>query len=87
MPQSTITDKGQTTVPVEIRAALKIPAGSKIEWSLQEDGSAVVRAQPSALELFGSLKPGRPVVSRAEEKAGVAKLIAEQAAKEGTKNG
>lgn len=87
MPQSTITDKGQTTVPVEIREALKIPPGSRIEWSLQDDGSARVRPQPSALELFGSLKPAKAFPGRAEEKAAVKRLIAEQAAKEGTKNG
>ncbi len=86
MPQSTITEKGQTTVPVEIRTGLNAPPGAKLEWSLQPDGSAVVRTQPSALKLFASLKPGRPVVSREEEKAAVAKLIGEQAAKEG-KNG
>jgi len=55
MPQSTITDKGQIIVPIEIRDALKISAGARIEWSLREDGSAVVRPQPNALDFFGSL--------------------------------
>lgn len=84
MPQSTITDKGQTTVPIEIRDALRIPAGSRIEWSIQGDGSAIVRPQPNALDLFGSLKPTKAVPGWEEEKAAVKKMIAEQAAKEGT---
>ena len=83
MPQSTITEKGQTTVPLEIREALKIPAGSRIEWSIQKDGSAIVRPQPNALDLFASLKPSKTSPGRESEKAAVAKLIAAQAAKEG----
>lgn len=83
MPQSTITEKGQTTVPLEVREALKIPAGSRIEWSIQQDGSAIVRPQPNALDLFGSLKPAKAVPTRDKEKSAVAELIAAQAAKEG----
>ena len=83
MPQSTITEKGQTTVPLEVRQALKIPAGSRIEWSIQQDGSAIVRPQPNALDLFGSLKPAKAAPTRDKEKAAVAELIAAQAAKEG----
>ena len=83
MPQSTITEKGQTTVPLEIREALKIPAGSRIEWSIQKDGSAIVRPQPNPLDLFGSLKPSKAFPGRESEKAAVTKRIAAQAAKEG----
>jgi antitoxin PrlF len=83
MPQSSITAKGQTTVPLEVREALKIPPGSRIEWSIQGDGSAIVRPQPNALDLFGSLKPAKGVPTREKEKSAVAELIAAQAAKEG----
>lgn len=65
MTTSTLTDKGQTTVPVEVREALKVKPRQKLAWIIGTDGSATVRPEPSALALFGSLKspkkfPGRP---------------------------
>jgi len=56
MAISTLTDKGQTTVPQEIREALKVKPRQRLIWSLRDDGSVVVRPQPGALALFGSLK-------------------------------
>ncbi len=38
-----ITAKGQTTVPRDIRAALKVEPGDLIAWETQPDGSVVVR--------------------------------------------
>ena len=84
MPQSMITDKGQTTVPVEVREALKVKPRQQLEWTVQDDGSVLVRPQPGALELFGSLQPSRPFPGLMEEKEAVRRAVAEQAAKEGT---
>ncbi len=39
---STVTTKGQTTIPLDVRQALGLTAGSKIEFTLQ-NGSAVMR--------------------------------------------
>ncbi|MEO8428109.1 MAG: type II toxin-antitoxin system PrlF family antitoxin [Verrucomicrobiota bacterium] len=85
MPQSTLTDKGQTTVPVEVREALKIKPRQKLAWEIQDDGTVVVRPQPSALGLFGSLKPAKPFPGLKEEKEGTRRAVAGQAAKEGLK--
>ena len=85
MPQSTLTDKGQTTVPVEIRTALKMKPRGQLDWSLQPDGTVIVRPQPSALDVFGTLKPTKAFPGIEGEKRAVQKLIAERAAKEGTK--
>lgn len=42
-----ITSKGQTTIPQEIRLALKVQAGDSLVWEITSDGSARVRrAQP-----------------------------------------
>lgn len=49
MPHSTLTDKGQTTVPIEVRTALRVKARQRLEWVVQPNGSALVRPQPSAL--------------------------------------
>jgi bifunctional DNA-binding transcriptional regulator/antitoxin component of YhaV-PrlF toxin-antitoxin module len=84
MPISTLTDKGQTTVPQEIRDALKVKPRQRLTWSLQEDGSAVVRPQVSALDLFGSLKSSKRFPGRAKERAAVSRAVAKHAAREGT---
>jgi AbrB family looped-hinge helix DNA binding protein len=38
-----ITAKGQTTIPREIRAALRVAAGDLLEWEIRADGLATVR--------------------------------------------
>jgi AbrB family looped-hinge helix DNA binding protein len=37
MPYSTVTSKGQTTIPAKIRKALRIKPGDKVEYELQGD--------------------------------------------------
>ena len=56
MTQSTITSKGQTTLPAPIRRALHLKAGDKIQYEIQGD-SVVIRPQPGAMAVFGALKP------------------------------
>ncbi len=84
MAVSTLTDKGQTTVPQEIRDALKVKPRQRLTWELQEDRSAVVRPQASALELFESLKSPKKFPGRAAERQAVSQGIGKHAAKEGT---
>ena len=38
-----ITAKGQTTIPQDIRVALKVAAGDLIAWEISDDGTARVR--------------------------------------------
>lgn len=58
MPESTITVKGQTTVPQAIRDAMHAQTGSRLTWTLMPDGTAIVRAKTkSVLDLAGMLKP------------------------------
>jgi antitoxin PrlF len=56
MTHSTITSKGQTTLPAPIRRALHLKAGDRILYEIQGD-SVVIRPQPGAMAVFGSLKP------------------------------
>ena len=57
MTESTITAKGQTTVPQPIRDALHAQAGTKLQWTLMPDGTVIVRAKTkSILDLAGMLK-------------------------------
>jgi antitoxin PrlF len=59
MAISTLTDKGQTTVPGEIRAALNLKPRQRLAWCVEKDGTVSVQAQPSALALFGSLRSAK----------------------------
>ena len=57
MSESTVTVKGQTTVPQPIRDALHAQAGTKLQWNLMPDGTVIVRAKTkSILDLAGMLK-------------------------------
>jgi bifunctional DNA-binding transcriptional regulator/antitoxin component of YhaV-PrlF toxin-antitoxin module len=83
MVQSTITDKFQTTIPLEVRQALKLAPRQKVSYELRPDGSAVIRPVPGLDELFGSLKPGRPVGTTREEKQAAREAMADEAGREG----
>jgi antitoxin PrlF len=62
MSESTVTTKGQTTVPQPIRDALQVQAGTKLLWNLMPDGTIIVRAKSkSILDLAGILKPPKGI--------------------------
>jgi antitoxin PrlF len=57
MLESTVTAKGQTTVPLEVRDRIAAPPGTRLVWHVLPDGSVLVRAKnKSILDLAGSLK-------------------------------
>jgi len=56
MPTSTITDKGQTTVPLEIRRALGLKPRQRIEWEQRGADAAVIRPARSVSVLAGRFK-------------------------------
>ena len=43
MPSSTLTSKGQTTIPKEIRDYLKLRSGDQIDFMVRVDGTVVLR--------------------------------------------
>jgi len=52
-----ITTKGQTTIPLDIRAALHVGAGDLIAWEMIEDGTARVRrVQPLDIEYLRAVE-------------------------------
>jgi antitoxin PrlF len=58
MRYSTMTSKGQITVPKAIRDALKLETGDRVQFRLRDDG--VVEMLPETgnlIALFGILKP------------------------------
>jgi AbrB family looped-hinge helix DNA binding protein len=42
MPSATLTSKGQTTIPREVRDFLKLKPGDKLEFKLNPDGQTVL---------------------------------------------
>jgi antitoxin PrlF len=57
MSESTITSKGQTTVPAPIRRQIGAESGTRLVWHVMPDGSMIVRAKTrSILDLVGTLK-------------------------------
>jgi antitoxin PrlF len=57
MAESTLTSKGQTTVPADIRALMHAKAGTRLVWSAMPDGTIIVRAKTkSILDMSGMLK-------------------------------
>lgn len=54
MLHSTVTSKGQTTIPGTIRKALQIKAGDRLEYELEGD-RATIRVHPGIRSLKGAL--------------------------------
>ena len=63
MSTSTLTSKGQTTIPKDLRKRLNLHPGDRLECVIDENGRAQVSsASIDASELEGMLKPpARPV--------------------------
>lgn len=62
--EATLTSKGQTTIPKEIRDSLHMKAGDRMTFTLMPDGTVVLRLKNKRLaELAGSLhnKGRKPV--------------------------
>ena len=76
MTTSTVTDKGQTTVPIEIRKALKLKPRQRIQWATKGDGTAVIRPVRSVSELAGCLKSDVPFPGLKKEEEAAAQAWA-----------
>jgi AbrB family looped-hinge helix DNA binding protein len=44
--QSTLSERGQTAVPVEIRKKLNLKSGDRLEWIVEEGGGVRVLLAP-----------------------------------------
>jgi antitoxin PrlF len=57
MPIATVTSKGQITIPIEVRKALKLKAGDKINFFENEDGEYTFQPKTgSIMEMKGILQ-------------------------------
>lgn len=55
MLHSTVTSKGQTTIPEKIRKALRIKPGDKLEYGVVEGDRVTIRVHPGIRSLRGVL--------------------------------
>lgn len=57
MAESTLTAKGQTTVPLQVRKHIGAAPGTRLVWHVLPGGGLIVRAKTkSILNLAGKLK-------------------------------
>ena len=65
MALTTLSTKGQVTIPKKIRDSLKLHTGDKIEIIVTEKREAIIRPVSKKVDdIFGKLhKPGRKAVS------------------------
>lgn len=62
MIESTITVKGQTTLPKAVRDSLAVRAGDKVRYMILDEGVLIVPVRPTS-RLVGSLKYDGPRVA------------------------
>lgn len=62
--EATLTSKGQTTIPKEIRDSLNMKTGDRMTFTLMPDSTVVMRLKSKSLaDLAGKLhKKGRKVI-------------------------
>jgi AbrB family looped-hinge helix DNA binding protein len=78
MPASTVTSKGQTTIPKDIREYLNLHAGDKIDFVIGKEGKVIIEpATVDVKELEGILSSRRKrAVSVEEMKAAIKRRVA-----------
>lgn len=75
MSASTLTSKGQTTIPKDIRDALGLKPSDELKFTLLSDGTVIMRAKRRDLaDLAGAWKLPEPV-AQAKKTAGIKKIL------------
>ena len=86
MPYSTLTSKGQTTVPREIRKLLGLKENDRILYEV-EDGKVAIKPAPSLDELYAIFKSHirrkAPPPSKAQMRAAIERDITRRWKKKG----
>ncbi len=74
MVMSTMTSKGQITIPAKIRNFLSLHAGDKLNFIMQEDGKVLLSpANSDVSELAGFLPRPKKVASLADMEMAIKK--------------
>lgn len=79
MPSSTVSSKGQVTIPKAVRDALHIDTGDRVLFLVRQDGVVELRAESiDVLDLVGILEPpGDARVTVEEMDNGIGRHVAD----------
>jgi len=66
--KSTITDRGQTTIPAAVRKALKLRPRQRLTYEVCQDGVLIRPQTESLMDLAGCLKSKVPAATKTEER-------------------
>jgi len=66
--KSTLTERGQTTIPAEIRKALGLKPHQRLTYEIRDDGVVLRPETENLMDLAGCLKSEVPAVSKAKER-------------------
>jgi len=77
VPRSTLTDRYRTTIPAEVRKALNLKPRQGLLYEVHGETVTVRAETGSLLDLRGILATDQPAATREEERAAVAKHLAD----------
>jgi antitoxin PrlF len=78
MPSAKVTSKGQVTIPKEVRKALGIKAGTRIEFYESQKGEYIFRPRTGSIrDLEGCVPKLDHIVTIEEMNEGIADAVAE----------
>ena len=77
MVESTITSKGQTTLPKPVREALGVKPGDRVRYLILDDEVRIIPMRPLA-RLFGMLKHEGPPKTLEEMERAIAEGACEE---------
>ena len=80
---STITTKGQTTVPKEVRKFLGLGPRQKIVYKIEKSGVRIEPAGKSLMSMAGALASEQPMLSKEQERKIAQNALAQRNAKAG----
>ena len=76
---STVTTKGQVTIPVAIRRLLQVQPHDRVSFVVEDDNVRIVRSQSVVARTAGALKPDKPALTAEELREAAEEAIAQEA--------
>lgn len=80
MPVSTLTKRGQTTIPKAVIAALRLQPSQRIVYRIDGDRVTMEAAEDNLNRLYGTFqKPGKGALTPQAQREGFGRHLAERA--------
>lgn len=81
MPTSTLTSKGQITVPKPIREHLHVAEGDQVDFAIAANGDVIMHRITGSISALAGLlhRPNRKAVSREEMDNAIASAVIDKA--------